>query len=109
MNASFPAAIWRARWAFAACAAIGALLLQGAAYAQTPAWMPSKNVEIVVASGAGGASDRTARVLQKLLQDTGLFPSLTLVNRPGGGGTVGWTYLDQRAGDPHYIATFSSS
>jgi putative tricarboxylic transport membrane protein len=81
----------------------------GAAFAQAPAWKPSKNVEIVVASGAGGASDRTARVLQRLLQDTGLFPSLTVVNRPGGGGTVAWTYLDQRAGDPHYIATFSST
>jgi putative tricarboxylic transport membrane protein len=86
-----------------------ALAWASAGFAQAPAWKPAKNVEIVVASCAGGASDRTARVLQKLLQDTGLFPTLTVVNRPGGGGTVAWTYVDQRSGDAHYIATFSST
>jgi putative tricarboxylic transport membrane protein len=70
-------------------------------------WKPSKNVDIVVASGAGGSSDRSARVVQKLLQANPAFPSVSVTNRPGGGGTVAWTYLAQRPGDPHYIATFS--
>jgi putative tricarboxylic transport membrane protein len=30
-----------------------------------------------------------------------------VTNRPGGGGTVAWTFLTQHPGDPHYIATFS--
>jgi len=77
--------------------------------AQGAAWKPSANVEVVVSSGAGGASDRSARLTQRLLSQTGLFPSVSVVNRPGGGGTVAWTYVSQRTSDPHYIATFSST
>lgn len=70
-------------------------------------WKPAKNVDIVVASGAGGSSDRTARVVQRLLQANPAFPSISVTNRPGGGGTVAWTFLAQQPGDPHFIATFS--
>lgn len=70
-------------------------------------WKPSQNVDIVVASGAGGSSDRTARVLQKLLQANPEFPSISVTNRPGGGGTVAWTFMLQHPGNPNYIATFS--
>ncbi|MCC7485497.1 MAG: tripartite tricarboxylate transporter substrate binding protein [Burkholderiales bacterium] len=70
-------------------------------------WKPGRNVDIVVASGAGGSSDRTARVLQRLLQANPAFPSVSVTNRPGGGGTVAWTWLAQHAGEPHFIATFS--
>ena len=89
------------------CAAITA----GTALAQTPAteWKPARNVDIVVASGAGGSSDRTARVLQRLLQANPAFPSISVTNRPGGGGIVAWTFLSQHPGDAHYIATFSST
>jgi len=89
------------------CAAIGASM----ALAQTPAteWKPSRNVDIVVASGAGGSSDRTARVLQRLLQANPAFPSISVTNRPGGGGNVAWNFMVQRPGDAHYIATFSST
>lgn len=70
-------------------------------------WKPAKNVDIVVASGAGGSSDRTARVVQRLLQANSAFPSISVTNRGGGGGTVAWTFLTQHPADPHYIATFS--
>ena len=88
-----------------AAACLSAAMLAGTAIAQE--WKPAKNVDIVVASGAGGSSDRTARVVQKLLQANPAFPSIRVTNRPGGGGTVAWTYLAQQPGDPHYIATFS--
>lgn len=86
-----------------------AAMAVGVAAAQGEGWRPATNVEIVVASGAGGASDRTARLLQKLMMQNPLFQSMTVMNRPGGGGTVAWTYLSQRTGDPHFIATFSST
>lgn len=76
------------------------------AHAQTE-WRPARNVDIVVASAAGGSSDRSARVLQKLLHVDKAFPSVSVSNRPGGGGTVAWTFLTQHPGDAHYIATFS--
>jgi putative tricarboxylic transport membrane protein len=72
-------------------------------------WKPTKNVDIVVASAAAGSSDRTARVAQKLLQANTAFPSVSVTNRPGGGGTIAWTFLTQHPGDAHYIATFSST
>jgi putative tricarboxylic transport membrane protein len=71
-------------------------------------WRPQKNVEIIVSSGAGGAADRQARELQKLLQALPAIPSVTVNNRPGGGGTVAWTALAQRAGDAHFLATLST-
>jgi putative tricarboxylic transport membrane protein len=72
-------------------------------------WKPAKNVDIVVSAAAGGSSDRSARVVQKLLQANPAFPSVTVSNRPGGGGTVAWTYVNQHPGDAHYIGTFSST
>lgn len=90
-------------------AGLGAWAIATAAPAVAQEWKPNKNVDIVVASGAGGSSDRTARVLQRLLQLNPAFPSVSVTNRPGGGGTVAWTFLTQHPGDPHYIATFSAT
>ena len=87
-------------WLLAATCALAA-----GAHAQE--WKPAQNVDIVVASGAGGSSDRTARVVQRLLQANPAFPSVSVTNRPGGGGTVAWTFMIQHPGNPHYIATFS--
>jgi putative tricarboxylic transport membrane protein len=82
-------------------------IMAGTAVAQE--WKPGKNVDIVVAADAGGSSERSARVVQKLLQANPVFPSVTVSNRPGGGGTIAWTFLSQHQADPHYIATFSST
>jgi len=93
------------RWKLPVGLACAVALASAAAPAQE--WIPARNVDIIVASGAGGSSDRTARVLQKLLQSNPAFPSISVTNRAGGGGTVAWTYLAQQPGDPHFIATFS--
>jgi len=89
----------------AVCGWMAWCIIASAASAQE--WKPARNVDIVVASGASGSSDRTARVLQKLLQANPAFPSVSVTNRPGGGGTVAWTFVVQHPGDPHFIATFS--
>lgn len=73
-------------------------------------WKPTRNVDIAVASGAGGAADRQGRQLQRLLlQAVPGIPSMTVTNRPGGGGSVAWTALAQHAGDAHFIATLSTA
>jgi putative tricarboxylic transport membrane protein len=70
------------------------------------AWQPTKPVEIVVPTTPGGSVDLTARLLQKIFQDMGLVKvPITVVNKPGGGGAVSLVYLNQHAGDGHYIAT----
>jgi putative tricarboxylic transport membrane protein len=92
-------------WRAAACGMLAAALAAGPAAAQE--WKPQKNVEIVVAAGAGGSADRGSRVAQKYLQALPGMPSVTVSNRQGGGGTLAWTYIAQHPGDPHYLGTLS--
>lgn len=86
-------------------AAIAAAALTCTAAAQD--WKPSRNIDIVVSSGPGGAADREARVVQRFLQELPGMPPVAVTNRQGGGGTVAWTYVSQRPGDAHFITTFS--
>jgi putative tricarboxylic transport membrane protein len=91
--------------------AIAIVLCAAWAIATTPAsaqgWKPAKPVEIVVGSAPGGSPDVMARLVQNIFQTTGLVPTSTVVNKPGAANTIGWAYLNQHAGDGHYIATFS--
>lgn len=77
------------------------------AYAQE--WKPERNVEIVVSSGAGGAADRSARVIQKYLQSVPGIPSVSVNNKPGGGGTLAWSSLNLHPGDAHYMSTLNTA
>ena len=78
-------------------------LLSPALLAQT--WQPDKPIEIVVPTTPGGGIDRTARLLQKIIQESGLSPvPVTVTNKPGGGGAVSLVYLNQHAGDAHFVA-----
>ncbi len=73
--------------------------------ADAQGWRPEKNVEIVLGVGPGGGVDTAARLIQKLWQDKGVMnvPS-AIANKVGGGGAVAWTYLNQHAGNAHFIA-----
>ena len=70
-------------------------------------WKPTRNIEIAVSSGAGGAADREARELQRHMQTLPGMPSITVNNRPGGGGSIAWSSLNQHQGDAHWIATMN--
>jgi putative tricarboxylic transport membrane protein len=77
-------------------------LVAGAAAAQN--WVPQKNVEIVVGSAPGGSNDKTARTVERILQQLKLVPtSLTVNNKPGGGSNIAFGYVQQHARDPHYL------
>jgi putative tricarboxylic transport membrane protein len=79
------------------------LMISCAALAQ--GWQPTKPVELAIPTTPGGGMDRSGRILQKILQETGLVKvPVTVVNKPGGGGAVSVAYLNQHAGDAHYIA-----
>ncbi len=60
-------------------------------------------------SGAGGAADRQARVVQKHLQTFPDIPGVIINNRPGGAGNVAYIYLAQHPGDAHYLITMSTN
>jgi putative tricarboxylic transport membrane protein len=70
-------------------------------------WKPTRTVEFVVGSAPGGSPDVMARLIQAIFQNKGMVPSSTVVNKPGAANTIGWAYLNQHAGDAHYIATYS--
>ena len=73
------------------------------ANAQT-VWKPSKNIEILVTTAPGSGSDRTARVIQRILQDRKLIDvSAVVVNRSGGGGAAVYSLLQQKKGGAHSL------
>jgi putative tricarboxylic transport membrane protein len=100
-----PARFWPSSGALAL--SLASVLWAGGAPAQS--WKPEKNVELIVPGGAGGGQDRTARVMQKVMQD-GLVPtSVTVNNRAGGGSNLAYVYLNQFAGDGHYLASATAT
>jgi putative tricarboxylic transport membrane protein len=81
-----------------------ALAAAAAVCAAQGAWSPQKNVEIVVGSAPGGSNDKTARSVERALIDHKLVSTpITVVNKPGGGSAIAFTYVTQRAGDPHTL------
>ena len=88
-------------------AAALALAITAVMPAAAQQWKPNKPVELVVGSSPGGSPDVMARLVQRIFQNGGLVPTSTVVNKPGAANTIGWAYLNQHAGDGHYIATYS--
>ena len=81
---------------------IGISALTATAHAQ--AWSPQKNVEIIVGSAPGGSNDKTARTVERAIVEGKLIPtSMSVVNKHGGGSSIAFTYVNQRAGDPHTL------
>lgn len=80
------------------------LLAAAAAPAQT-VWKPERNVEIISGTAAGGAVDRANRAVQRIWQEKKIVDvSTTVMNKPGGGNTIAWNYINQHAGDGHYVS-----
>lgn len=85
-------------------AVMAGIVLSGAVNAQTAAWKPEKNVEIVVGTSPGGGQDTSARLVQRIIQEKRLVDVPTaVVNKPGGGSAVGYAYLNQHPGDGHFL------
>src|SRR6188472_3091991 len=75
-----------------------------AAFTPALAWEPTKPVEIVVAAGAGGASDQMARMMQAAIQKNNLMKQPMVVSLKGGAsGGEALMYMKAGEGDPHKI------
>jgi len=83
----------------------GALLIAATAGGvRAQSWQPEKPVELIASSAPGGSNDRSARALQRILQEGRLVPvAVNVVNRAGGNQTLARAYLAQQAGDAHYF------
>jgi tripartite-type tricarboxylate transporter receptor subunit TctC len=74
------------------------------ATAPAHAWEPTKPVEIVVAAGAGGASDQMARMMQAAIQKNNLMKQPVVVTLKGGAsGAEALIYMKSSTGDPHKV------
>ncbi|ARF17072.1 tripartite tricarboxylate transporter substrate binding protein [Sporosarcina ureae] len=68
---------------------------------------PKKNLEFIAPATPGGGWDATARAIQKILKEEDIVDqSMTVINKPGGNGEVGWQYLSKK--DTHTLAIDSS-
>lgn len=86
-------------------AAVCCTVLSAPAIVVAAEWKPDRVVEIIVATGAGGGQDKSARTVQRIMQDSRILSvTSTVQNKPGGGGLVAWNYLNQKGADGHFIA-----
>ncbi len=96
---------FRVAW-YTVFAAAG-LLSSHAASAQD--WVPQRHVGLVVPGGAGGSLDVTARTVHRIWDELKLLPvTNTVVNKGGGGHLIGYEYVRQHTGDPHYLGLATS-
>lgn len=73
-------------------------------------WKPEKSVELVVNTLPGNGPDRTARVMQGILQDRKhIEVPVVISNKIGGGGAVAYSYLNTRPGDGHTLSIASKA
>lgn len=86
----------------------GAALMLASAAAVAQPFPNGKPVEMTVLFGAGSAADVTARELAKGMAKV-LGVPVPVVNRTGGGGAIGYSYVEQQKPDGHSIVWNSNS
>ena len=65
---------------------------------------PSKSVGFVVHSGAGGGPDQFARIVSDVItRDKLLSQPVVVANRTGGGGSIAFSFIKSKHGDPHFV------
>jgi putative tricarboxylic transport membrane protein len=92
-----------------ACAviAVAMAVLPGAADA---AWQPTKPIEFVATAGPGGGTDNFARAVQNIITKHKLIDQpIVVVNKAGGSGAEGFTYVKAMAGDPYKVVFGTSN
>jgi putative tricarboxylic transport membrane protein len=81
----------------------GAIALSGAA-GRADDWRPTRPIEIVVPSGPGGGLDLVGRTLQAVMEQEKLTEvPVTVLNKPGGSGTVGIAYINSHPHSGNYV------
>lgn len=80
-----------------------ATLLAGAASEALAQWKPDRIPELIVSVAPGGNQDITARTIQTIWQDKKIVSPVNVINKPGGGGAIAYTYVSQKAKDPSQL------
>lgn len=73
-------------------------------------WKPTRSIELIIPAGVGGGNDRAGRMIHKIIRDHDLLPvSSSVVNKPGAGGAIAYSYLSQHNGDGHHICIYPTA
>jgi putative tricarboxylic transport membrane protein len=87
-----------------AAALIGAAIALSGAAGRADDWKPTRPIEIVVPSGPGGGLDLVGRTLQAVMEQEKLTEvPVTVLNKPGGSGTVGIAYINSHPHSGNYV------
>lgn len=87
-------------------AAVAALAAAAPACAQ--GFKPTRPIEFVTHTGPGGGGDVFARAISAAMDKEKLMPvRMQVVNKTGGGGHTAMSFLVEKKGDAHTIATFT--
>jgi putative tricarboxylic transport membrane protein len=66
---------------------------------------PARPIEVVVPYAPGGGTDNLMRMIVGIIDENKFSPvPINVVNRPGGSGAVGYTYLIGKKANPYVIA-----
>lgn len=69
-----------------------------ATYAMAQGWKPTRPVAFVSPASPGGSLDLTARLIQKIWDDTrAIGVPVVVINKPGAGNGIAWSYLNERS------------
>jgi putative tricarboxylic transport membrane protein len=91
-----------ARCALAFAAGIAAIFAGPVAGAQ--GWKPLRPVAFISPSSPAGSLDLTARLIQKIWDDSrAVGVPVVVINKPGAGNGIAWSYLNERS-DGHAIS-----
>ncbi|MBB1255674.1 tripartite tricarboxylate transporter substrate binding protein [Streptomyces sp. OF3] len=67
-------------------------------------WKPTKPIEYIAPANTGGGWDTLARSSARVLDEAGLVNRpMRVVNKPGAGGAIGWSYIAKHQKDPHKL------
>jgi putative tricarboxylic transport membrane protein len=66
-------------------------------------WEPTRNVVMIVPFEPGGGSDILGRAIASGIEEVRPDVNVNVENRAGGSGAVGYSYLLEQQGEPHYL------
>jgi putative tricarboxylic transport membrane protein len=71
---------------------------------------PAKPIEMVIHTNPGGGQDVFGRLFADITVREKLLPQpFTIVNRPGGSGSIASTFIKGKRGDPYYLLSVSTT
>lgn len=69
---------------------------------------PSKPLEIVAPANPGGGFDALARAINRALETEKMYNNpISVLNKPGAGGAIGFAYMQMKAKDNYELTVFS--